>query len=287
MSIDLHTHTTYSDGTLTPEQLVEKADYQRLTAIAITDHDEIDALKYLNRIDAVKNVIIVNGAEFSIDIDLKGTAHLHLLGLFLDIENEELNHILTNLKNARRERAYAIILKLQEQGISISKKEIDDVIGLGSAGRPHIARLLLQKNIVSNVWEAFNKYLSKGKPAYVSKKKLPLKDAIKLIHNASGLAILAHPISLKHRRYKDTDVFLRELKYIGLDGVEAYYSTHSPKFIKFLKESAIRYDLLISGGSDFHGKVKPDTELGIGKGNLDVPDDIFYSLKDAAQNKKS
>lgn len=285
MSVDLHTHTTFSDGTLTPEQLIEKADYQRLTAVAITDHDEIGALKYLNTLNSDKNVIVVNGAEFSIDVDLKGNAHLHMLGLFLDIENDELNNVLIKLKNARRERAYTIIQKLKEQGIPITKQEIDDVIGMGSAGRPHIARLLIQKKIVSNVWEAFSKYLSKGKPAYVSKQKLPLKDAIKLIHDAHGLAILAHPISLKHRRYKDTDVFLRELKYIGLDGVEAYYATHSPKFTKFLKESAARYSLLVSGGSDFHGKVKPDTELGIGKGNLDVPDDIYFSLKEAAQHK--
>jgi predicted metal-dependent phosphoesterase TrpH len=284
MAVDLHTHTTFSDGTLTPLQLLQKADYLKIKAIAITDHDEIGAHHLLKNLDYDYHVSVVSGVELSIDITLSGTAHLHLLGLFLDVDNDELNYVLNDLRDARQRRAHKIIEKLNDIGLQIKNSEIDEIIGEGSAGRPHIAKLLIDKNIVGSVWEAFNKYLSKGRSAYVSKKKLPLKRAIDLIHNASGLAILAHPVSLKHRRYKDTEDFLRELKYLGLDGVEAYYSTHTPNFTKYLVNAAQRHKLLVSGGSDFHGKVKPETELGRGRGNLNIPDDVYFNLKVAAQN---
>lgn len=285
MAVDLHTHTTLSDGTLTPSELLAKADYLKLTAIAITDHDEIKAHHQLKETREYHNVKVVSGAEFSIDITLSGTAHLHLLGLFLNTDHEELNNILNDLRDARHKRAYEIVAKLKDLGLEVTNSEIDSVIGEGTAGRPHIAQLLIEKKIVGSVWDAFSKYLSKGKPAYVSKKKLPLKKAIDLIHNAEGLAILAHPLSLKHRRYKDTEDFLRELRYMGLDGVEAYYATHTPNFTKYLINAAQRHNLLVSGGSDFHGKIKPDTELGIGKGNLNIPDDIYFGLAKAAENR--
>ena len=275
MAVDLHTHSNYSDGTLDPIQLLKLADQINLTAIAITDHDEIGAHITLEESLSSFRVRVV---EFSIDIELPGTAHLHMLGLFIDIRNDELNYVLNELRAARQERAYKIINKLREQGILISINEVDKIVGQGSAGRPHIAQLLIDKNAVGSVWEAFSKYLSKGKPAYISKKKLSIKKAIEIIHHSQGLAILAHPVSLKLKRYKDTELFLKELKSIGLDGVEAFYSTHSPNFTRYLVNAAQRQNLLISGGSDFHGTVKPDTHLGIGRGNLNVPDEVYFEL---------
>jgi 3',5'-nucleoside bisphosphate phosphatase len=281
MAVDLHTHTNFSDGTLTPQELIQKAEDYKLTAIAITDHDEIGANKIAQDYVRNLNVEFVPGVEFSIDIELPGTAHLHLLGLFLNLENDELTSVLGDLRNARQNRAYVIIQKLQDYGLDVKEDELDIIVGQGSAGRPHLAKLLMDKKVVGSVWEAFNKFLSKGRPGYVSKKKLKLQTAIDLIHQAKGLAILAHPVSLKQKTYKDTEAFLKELKSIGLDGVEAYYASHTRNFTNYLLNAAQRNNLLVSGGSDFHGSIKPDTELGIGRGNLQIPDQVFHDLKKA------
>jgi predicted metal-dependent phosphoesterase TrpH len=281
MPIDLHTHTNFSDGTLSPRELIEKANQTNLSAIAITDHDEIGANSLAKEYASKLEIEFVPGVEFSIDIDLPGTAHLHLVGLFLDNESDELKSVLDDLSKARQQRGYLIIKKLQEYGLDVCNKELDLIAGHGSIGRPHLAQLLMDKNFVSSVWEAFNKFLSKNRPGYVSKKKLKLQTAIDLIHNAKGLAILAHPVSLKQKTYKDTEAFLKELKSIGLDGVEAYYASHTSNFTKYLLNAAKRNNLLVSGGSDFHGSIKPDTELGIGRGNLSIPDQVFVDLKSA------
>jgi len=282
MAVDLHTHTTFSDGSLSPQQLVDKAVSYALTAIAITDHDEIGANRIALEYAEDQALEIVPGAEFSIDIPLSGTAHLHLLGLFLDIDNSQLQEVLNDLRKARKSRAFEILNKLNAEGMDLKREELEKITGQGSAGRPHVAQLLIKNNVVSSVWEAFNKYLSKDRVGYVPKKKLKLKDAINLIHTAKGLAVLAHPISLKHRKYKETEAFLRELKYIGLDGVEAYYASHTKNFTSYLINAAKRNNLLISGGSDFHGTNKPDTDLGRGRGNLVVPDSVYFDLKAVA-----
>ncbi len=286
MAVDLHTHTTYSDGSLSPKELVEKASDFALTAIAVTDHDEIRANKIARDHAEKLGLEVVPGVEFSIDIELPGTAHLHLLGLFLDFNNSQLIEVLADLRIARKNRANEILKKLNSLGLNLKQDELEIISGEGSAGRPHVAQLLLRNHVVTSVWEAFNKYLSKDKVAYVPKKKLKLKDAINLIQNANGLAILAHPISLRHKNYKETEAFLRELKYIGLDGVEAYYASHSKNFCNYLINVAKRNNLLISGGSDFHGSNKPDTELGRGRGNLEVPDTVYFDLKNAVSKNK-
>jgi len=281
MAVDLHTHTTYSDGSLTPQELVEKSNEFALTAIAITDHDEIGANKIA--CEHAENFLldVVPGVEFSIDIELPGTAHLHLLGLFLDINNSHLIEVLSDLRIARKNRINEILKKLNSLDLNLKQDDLDVISGEGSAGRPHVAQLLLKNQVVTTVWEAFNKYLSKNQVAYVPKKKLKLQDALNLIHESNGLAILAHPISLRHKKYKEMDAFLRELKYIGLDGVEAYYASHTRNFTKYLVNAAKRNDLLLSGGSDFHGINKPDTELGRGRGDLEVPDEVYFQLKNA------
>lgn len=281
MAVDLHTHTNFSDGSLSPFELVEKAEELSLTAIAITDHDEIRANPIASEQAKGYSVKVVPGVEFSIDIELSGSAHLHLLGLFLDINNMHLTDVLDDLRIARKKRAIEIFNKLNNLGFGLQLEELESITGQGSAGRPHIAQLLIRNQKVNTIWEAFNKFLSKDRVAYVPKKKLKLQSAIDLIHEAKGLAILAHPISLRHKQYRETEAFLRELKYIGLDGVEAYYASHTKNFTKYLLNAATRNNLLISGGSDFHGKNKPDTELGRGRGDLNIPDDVYFNLKDA------
>lgn len=285
MAVDLHTHTNFSDGSLSPQELVEKANAYKLKAIAITDHDEIAANPIAIEHARQYPVDIVPGVEFSIDIELSGTAHLHLLGLFLDVNDPLLTETLDDLRLARKNRIRKILNKLNELGYKLQQEELDQITGQGSAGRPHIAQLLMNNNIVSSVWEAFHKFLSRDKVAYVPKKKLKLEDAINLIHHSKGLAILAHPISLRHTHYTETEAFLKELKTVGLDGVEAYYTTHSKNFTKYLIKAARRNNLLISGGSDFHGINKPDTDLGRGKGQLEIPDQVYFDLQNAARSK--
>lgn len=283
MAVDLHTHTNFSDGNLSPQELVDKAAACGLTAIAITDHDEIQANAIAVDYARKYTVNIVPGVEFSIDYTLPGTAHLHLLGLFLDINNMHLNEVLNDLRTARKKRAYEILDKLNNLGLNLKKDDLEKIAGQGSAGRPHLAQLLINAGRVNSVWEAFNKYLSKGKPAYVPKKKLKLTQAMDLIHEAKGLAILAHPVSLRFEQYRDLDIFIQELKKEGLDGIEAYYTSHTANFTKYVLKAAKRNNLLISGGSDFHGSVKPDTELGTGRGNLNIPDQVYFDLKEAAR----
>ena len=279
--IDLHCHSTFSDGTFSPKDLMDLAEEKELSAIAITDHDEISANPIAQNYAQNKPVKFVPGVELSIDKEMNGSAHLHLLGLFIDNKNDHLQSTLNELREARQERAFKIIDKLKAQGIKVTKNELEKIIGPGSAGRPHIAQLLVDKKIVGTVWEAFNHFLSKGKPGYYPKKKLRLKQAIDLIHEANGLAILAHPVSLRYTRYKYFESDFRDMKSLGLDGIEAYYSTHTHDFFKFLIKTAEKLGLLISGGSDFHGTTKPDIELGKGKGKLHVPDKIYDNLLNA------
>ncbi len=286
MSVDLHTHSTFSDGTMTPEELVTHAANNKLKAIALTDHDEIAGNRPALKAAKSKFIELVPGCEFSIDEPMPGSAHLHMLGLFLDVENDRLNETLSELREARQKRVFDISDRLRSEGIDISREELERVIGPGSAGRPHIARLLIEKGVVSNVWDAFHKWLSKGRPGYVAKKKLKLQQAIDLIHEAGGLAILAHPVSLKHRRYKDCEAHIREMREMGMDGVEAYYSGHTRNFTNFLLNVARRHGMVVSGGSDFHGTVKPDVEIGSGKGRLQVPDDVLISLKNALNKRQ-
>jgi len=286
MAVDLHTHTTFSDGTLTPEQLVERAIKHKLKALAITDHDEIGA--NLPAIEAARGsaLQVVPGVELSIDYPLEGTAHLHLLGLFIDPENQEIQEAFAILRAARRERGYKILDKLKIAGHTLKAEDLDALSVDGSVGRPHIAQLMIRAGIVNNVYEAFSKYLSKNKPAYVSKQKIRFHAATELIHLAGGLAVLAHPISLHLKNYRDYTAFFNKLKKSGLDGVEVYYPSHNWNFTKGMISAAQKHGLLLSGGSDFHGSVKPDIELGVGRGKLYVPDNVFTKLRDAVLERQ-
>lgn len=280
MAIDLHTHTTFSDGTFTPQQLVDLALKTKLKAIAITDHDEIAANKLATQYAVQLPIEVISGCEFSIDYPLSGSAHLHLLGLFLDYNNTALVETLADLKKARAERAYIMLDKLKKLGYNIAKERLDAIVGDGTAGRPHIARLMVEEGVVTNVFDAFTNYMAREQPLYVGKKKLTLAAAMELIHQANGLAILAHPVSLKMKTYRDLEKKLKLFKEMGLDGVEAYHSSHTWNFTKYLINAGHRLGLAISGGSDFHGSVKPDTALGTGKGKLYIPDSILDQLKE-------
>ena len=283
--IDLHLHTTCSDGSLKPKELVDKVSTLGIKAIAITDHDEIcgcaEAVEYAKG----KNITVIPGVELSIDYPLQGKNHLHLLGLFIDVHNELLNNALERLRAARRSRAKRIVEKLKQIGYDLTYEELSKSAGDGSIGRPHVAALLRQKGIVKQEAEAFRYFLGRGGPAYVPKEKMDLNSAIEVIHKAKGLAMLAHPISLGYKTYELLGKEILKWQGLGLDGIEAYYSRHDRYLTDWLLAFARQHGLAVSGGSDFHGKAKPDIQPGSGYGNLKIPYHVYEDLISYWQQK--
>lgn len=263
-------------------KLAQKSD---VSVLGITDHDTIDSCLPAIIAGEELGVKIVSGVELSIKYSLPGNGHLHLLGLFIDPLNPTLLQTLDELKNARQERAQLILQKLNKIGMTIDPEELEDKVRGASPGRPHIVSLLLEKKYVYNAFQAYTKILGRGGPAYVSKKKLDLQSALDLVREAGGLAIVAHPISLMFANYPLLGDELLKFQKMGLDGVEVYYSSQDHYFSKWLFDFCKRNNLLISGGSDFHGTAKRDIALGRGRGNLKIPVSVFTALEDAWKTK--
>jgi predicted metal-dependent phosphoesterase TrpH len=206
---------------------------------------------------------------------------LHILGYFLDYQDIRLNEQLTLLRESRHRRNPQIIERLQAAGIDITYEEVRALAGTESVGRPHIARVLMEKGVVATAEEAFDLWLADGRPAYVPRELPAPSEAIQWIKAAKGLPVLAHPTWVKTTEGTLTDL-VRRLKAEGLAGVEVHYSTHTPRQTREYLALAKQLDLLVTGGSDFHGITKPDIDVGIGKGSLHVPDSLLDKLKSAA-----
>lgn len=273
--IDLHTHSTASDGTFSPSELIHLAKREGLKALALTDHDTTRGLPEAYEAAREEGIPFLCGVEISVKFN--GPGHFHLLGYFLSPEVPPLEETLKALQEARKRRNELMVEKLRALGVEITLPELEE-IAKGEIGRPHFARLLVEKGYVRTPDEAFEKYLRKGAPAYVPKALLEPKEAIEKILQAKGIPVLAHPITLKLTPTELSN-YLRELKELGLRGVEAYYSEHNRDFTNFLLNEAQRLGFLITGGSDFHGANKPDIKLGRGFGNLRVPEECFERLK--------
>ena len=257
MSIDLHTHTNFSDGSLSPEALVDLAIKKKTEVLAITDHDEVGAIHPAMQYSNNFPIEIVAGVELSIEYQLQGHGHLHILGLFIDYNNEELITNLDKLKQARYDRIKIMVQKVKALGFDLDVNELEKYVGQGSAGRPHLARILVEKDIVKDIPDAFSKYLSKGRPA---------------------LPIIAHPYSLGYATYPEMGREILKLKAMGLDGLEAYYTSYNVYLTNWLLKFAKENNMLISGGSDFHGEPKPEIQLGSGSGNLSIPYSVYEKL---------
>ncbi len=282
--VDLHTHSSYSDGTFSPLQLIQAAAQIGLSAIALTDHDTTGGLDEFIRYGKEMQVPTVPGVEISVDSKLPGNGHIHILGLFINHRSRELNEKLAFLVKHRSERARKMVDALNSLGIPVTLSELMAEVGEGSIGRPHVARVLMKHRVVNSVQEAFDRFLSKGKPAYIEKVKLSEAETIQLIHSAEGLAILAHPHYMNFATFADTRKKILQLKEMGLDGVEAFYPEMPAEFHTALIELAHEADLVISGGTDFHGTVKPDIQLGYGKHRkFNVPDTIYRNLLERKQ----
>jgi predicted metal-dependent phosphoesterase TrpH len=275
--IDLHLHTTHSDGSQTPAEVVRLAHEAGVSALAITDHDITTGLPEAIAAGQELGIEIIPGIEIS---SRHGESELHVLGYFLKWQDAQLNERLMTLRESRHRRNPKIIELLQAAGIDITYDEVRAVAGSDSVGRPHIARVLMDKKVVTTAKEAFDRFLAEGKAAYVPRDLPAPVDAIRWIKDAGGLAVLAHPTWVKTTEGTLTDL-ARQLKEQGLDGVEVHYSTHTPRQTRTYLSLAKQLGLLVTGGSDFHGMTKPDIEVGIGKGSLHVPDHLLPKLKDA------
>jgi predicted metal-dependent phosphoesterase TrpH len=261
--VDLHTHSVASDGALTPAALVQLADAVNLAAVALTDHDTTGGIAEA-RAAAAKcpNLKFLPGVELSARYS-PGT--MHILGLGVDENNPSLRRTMEYLVSARNERNPMIVKRLRELGVGM---DMDDVLAVagerpagGVLGRLHIAEAMRRKGFVRTTHEAFQKYLSAGRPAFIDKERLAPSQAIAAIRDAGGAAVLAHPVQLRYENYAQLQRVLHDLKDSGLDGIEAYHSDHSPEQTRLFLDYARKMGLCVSGGSDFHGDAKPDVRI--------------------------
>lgn len=257
---DLHIHSRYSDGTLWPKEIIGIAMNKGVKCISITDHDTIDSQYVLRELES-RDIRVIPGVELSTEYKEK---EIHILGYFIDINNKELNDALEQVKLSRRDRAIQMIDKLNELGFNVSFDDISTETT--SIGRPHIAKLLVEKGLSKSIKEAFQHYLIKGKPAYVDRYKIDYKKALKLISNANGVPVLAHPGEI----YKglSPEELIKEFKVYGLKGLEVFHPSHSSREASDYYNLARKYSLAITGGSDCHG-VYVREELLIGTVGLD------------------
>ncbi|HJR78407.1 MAG TPA: PHP domain-containing protein [Nitrospiraceae bacterium] len=276
--IDLHLHTTHSDGSFSPAAVLEFAKTAGVTALAITDHDIVAGIPDALEVGSRLGIEIIPGVEIS---SRYGESELHILGYCIDWRHPRLNERLKSLRESRHQRNPRIIEKLNGLGLDITYEEVQALAGTESVGRPHIARVLMDKKLVSSAKEAFDRYLAEGRPAFVPRQLPPPEEAVAWIREAGGVAVLAHPTWVKESS-EGLSSLIERLKAAGLGGIEVHYSTHNPKQTAEYLNLAKRFDLLITGGSDFHGVTKPDIDVGTGRGDLKVSPALLEPLKKAA-----
>ena len=273
--IDLHTHTTASDGTFSPAGLVRLAAEKGLTALAVTDHDTIDGIAAARYQADKSGVAFVSGIEISAQFTSDGT--MHILGYCLDETNKSFQEALLFLKEARKKRNPGIIDRLNEKGISITLEDVLAESGGGEVGRPHFARALVRWGHAESITDAFERFLAKGASCYVDKSRLSPADSIGLIRLAGGVPVLAHPNSLRLPD-EELEKTVKELAGWGLMGLECFYPTHTQEDTKRLLAMAKAHGLVTTGGTDFHGRNRPKTKLGTGTGGFSIPHEVYERL---------
>jgi hypothetical protein len=274
--IDLHTHSTASDGTLSPAELVREAKRCGLRALALTDHDTTNGLEEAIEAGRIEGVELIPGCELSVDYP---RGQMHILGLWLPAHPEGVQHKLAYLRERRHSRNERIIAKLRKLGLDIDYAEVRDLAGEASVGRPHIARVLVHKGLVGSVQGAFDRYIGPRGKAYVPKDKLKPGEAIEVLKRDKATVILAHPYSLELGE-SELRSEVAKLQELGLDGAEVYYPEHTEEQTETYRALCRELDLLMSGGSDFHGSVKPDIALGTGRGDLRMGYELVQRMKE-------
>lgn len=281
MCVDLHLHSTYSDGTLSPSDLVERAVKYGLRCIALTDHDTVEGINELRDQGRKNNMPVLSGLEVSAT---HREYSLHILGYGIDHANEELLRFLNELQRGRTERNEKIISGLQRLGLNVHLDELQAVSRHGQTGRPHIAALLLNKGIVGSLNQAFNLYLRKGAPAWAGRLSFSAAESISIIHRAGGIAVLAHPGHLDPEM-KFLPLLIAELVERGLDGIEVYYPSHSAPVRKRLLRLAKKYTLVATGGSDYHGENRTYASMAGSGSGFCPPDTILTALEEKFGSK--
>ncbi len=277
--IDLHTHSTASDGSMSPEALVREAGRLGLRALALTDHDTTQGLPEAMAAGRRFGVEVIPGCELSVNYP-KG--FMHILGLWLPERPKRLLEKMRYLQIRRRERNQRIIAALRDLNIEIDEQEVKGLAGEGTVGRVHVAMLLVQKGVVPDIEQAFARYVGSSGRAYFPKEKLDPANAISLLHEEGATVILAHPSSIDLPP-EGLEEAIRELKESGLDGVEALYSDHTPEQTAMYLSLCRKFDLLVSGGSDFHGHGRPGVSLGTGRGALHLSFELLEAMKHRRQ----
>ena len=260
MCVDLHTHSIFSDGSHTPTELIALAVHNGLRGLALTDHDTVEGVVELARVGDQAGIATVPGVEISTSLHQRT---IHILGYGIDATNAGLQQWLRPLQEGRERRNAIILQKLRDLGFSITDEEVQRISCCGQTGRPHIARLLVEKGVVDSFDAAFRQYLGRNRPAWESRFSYSAAATIDMIHQTGGVAILAHPGQLDPEMRVQPPL-IRELVLRGLDGLELYYPTHTRKMKKKLKAIATEHGLLVTGGSDFHGSTRPAHRLAGG-----------------------
>lgn len=278
--IDFHTHTTASDGIYTPSQLIDIALKEEVIAMAITDHDTVDGLAEGIEYSGRKDLELIQGIEFSIDYT---GGSFHLLGLNIDYKDSELSAECGRLTAVREGRAERIVHELKAKGFNISFQEVETMSPGGAIGRPHIARVLIKNGYAKEMKEVFANFMIKGKPGFVPKEKINIEKAVSLIVNSGGIPVIAHPVSLNFDGPHEFERILRQLIEWGVGGIEAYSTMHTPEEIEMFLHFADKYNLIVSGGSDFHGDKRE--EIGHCFKDMLIPLDLYGKIKAALGNK--
>ena len=276
--IDLHTHTTFSDGSLSPTDLVTLAKQQSIDILAITDHDTTEGLPEAIEATKTLSLELIPGIELSAQFQNR---EMHILGYFINLTDPQFQTRLGALRSTRIERIRHILDRLHTLGIDISLAEVEQTSGTGTIGRPHIAQALIAKGHVKDLKEAFERLLGSRGKAYVQRVVPEAHEIISWIIDAGGIPVLAHPY-WEGLNKEDSTNACHTLVEQGLQGLEVFYGTFSARHISFNLGLARRFDLLMTGGSDFHGTLKPDIALGKGRGSLHVPPKVVEQLRQAA-----
>jgi predicted metal-dependent phosphoesterase TrpH len=278
--IDLHSHTDESDGTSTPAELVAEAKKVGLSAIAITDHDTLQGFEKAKPFAAEAKLELICGIELSTRL---GGMSVHLLGYFpCHPPTEDFRQWLAFLLESRRDRNRRLIDRLQSLGVDITLEEVEKR-GRSLTGRPHFARVLVDKGYANDIQDAFDEFLDESARGYVQRHEVPIEEAIQRVVDAGGVASLAHPVRVAKNDWTKLTEYVGKMAEMGMRAIEVYHSDHSPENVAFYLSLAERFGLTPTGGSDFHGANKPNIKLGSGqRGNLHVGEEILEGLKRTA-----
>lgn len=265
---DLHLHTVFSDGTYTPEELIQESVKAGLSAISVVDHDTVEGIKPALKAARKESLEIIPGIELTAEED---GSEIHILGYFVDFERKDFLKKLEILKKNRIDRIHKIVKRLNELGMDLEPKDVFDFSRCGTAGRLHIARAMVQKGAVGSTGEAFKRFIGDKGPAYVCGFRFSPAEAIKLIREVGGVPVIAHPYTLNN-----DELIPRFVEY-GVMGLEVYYPEHSQSMVNFYLGLAEKYNLLVTGGSDCHGNAKPDVRVG----SIKIPYELVEKIKEA------